>query len=88
MNNTWNEALIVEQIQNILYKSFNINLANEPGAMHIGDLGLDSMGILDVIMSIEDIIGQKISEIDLPKNPTVSDVAKMVINNIKATNND
>ncbi len=86
MSKNWNEALIIEQIKKIIYNNFSIDLADKPGSMNISELGLDSMGLLDVIMSIEDVIGQKINNVELPKNPTMSDVARMVMDNIKASN--
>ncbi|SCC94258.1 hypothetical protein THIX_60316 [Thiomonas sp. X19] len=88
MNQIWDEFQIIKKIKDIVLSTFNIDLSNKPDTMPIGDLGLDSMGILDVIMNLEDVIGQNLKNIDLPKNPTLRDVADMVIKNMQAGGHD
>lgn len=88
MNQIWDEFQIIKKIKDIVLSTFNIDLSDKPDTMPIGDLGLDSMGILDVIMSLEDVIGQNLKNIDLPKNPTLRDVANMVIKNMQAGGHD
>ncbi|MHB1669157.1 acyl carrier protein [Thiomonas sp.] len=88
MNQIWDEFQIIKKIKDIVLSTFNIDLSDKPDTMPIGDLGLDSMGILDVIMSLEDVIGQNLKNIDLPKNPTLRDVADMVIKNMQAGGHD
>lgn len=84
MNRAWNQSRIIESIKLITYKTFDIDLSGKADSMHISEIGLDSMGVLDVIMSLEDELGCKLKNIDLPKNPTLIDVADMVINNLRA----
>ena len=84
MNRAWDQKRIIESIKSITYKTFDIDLSGKADSMHISEIGLDSMGVLDVIMSLEDEFGCKLKNIDLPKNPTLIDVADMVINNLRA----
>lgn len=88
MNQIWDEFKIIKEINSIVLSTFDIDISGKPDSMPIGNLGLDSMGILDVIMSLEDITGQNIKNIDLPKNPTLRDVADMVIKNMQASGHD
>ena len=88
MNRIWDESEVIKEIKHIVLSTFNIDLSDKPDTMPIGDLGLDSMGILDVIMSLEDVTGQNLNNIDLPKNPTLRDVADMVIQNMQAGGHD
>ncbi|OIQ79712.1 acyl carrier protein [mine drainage metagenome] len=82
MDQVWNESGIIEVIKDIVHKTFDIDLSEKPDTIRVGEIGLDSMGLLDVIMSLEDTIGCKIKNIDLPKDPTLVEVAGMVIRNL------
>ncbi len=83
MPESWNEPKIIDAIKNIVQETFDIDLHEAPPSMQIRDSGLDSMAILDVVMSLEDMLGQKIKNIDLPKNPSLQDVAAMVMRNLQ-----
>lgn len=79
MQNTWTTEQIIDEIKKIVKETFDIDLADKDGATKIADLGLDSMGVLDVIMSLEDLTGRKFNEIALPKNPSLEEVAAFVV---------
>lgn len=83
MPDTWDEQKIIEAIKNIVQETFDIDLSDAPPSMQIRESGLDSMAILDVVMSLEDLLGQKIKNIDLQKNPSLQDVAAMVMRNLQ-----
>jgi acyl carrier protein len=78
----WNEQKIIETIKEIVRDTFDIDLKDAPPSLKIGESGLDSMAILDVVMSLEDLLGHKIKTIDLPKNPSLQDVAALVMRNL------
>jgi acyl carrier protein len=80
----WTEATLLDAIRKIVRDSFGIDLSDKPATMPIAELGLDSMGVIDVVMSVEDVIGRRIENIDLPKNPTLEDVVAMVIRTLYA----
>ncbi len=42
------------------------------------DLGLDSLGLVQFICSIEEAVGHPINEMDFVKNPTISDLARLI----------
>lgn len=88
MRKTWDQDEIIEEIKKNINSAFGIDLAQKPDDTPVGELGLDSMGLLDVIMMIEDTIGGSIKNIELPKNPSLRDVANMVMKNISANHHD
>ena len=85
MPEIWDEPKIIEAIKNIVQEAFDIDMGDAPPSTQIRDSGLDSMALLDVVMSLEDLVGQKIKNIDLPKNPSLQDVAAMVVRNLQST---
>lgn len=85
MPETWDEPKIIEAIKNIVQEAFDIDMGDASPSTQIRESGLDSMALLDVVMSLEDLVGQKIKNIDLPKNPSLQDVAAMVVRNLQST---
>lgn len=83
MQETWDEARIISAIKEIVQQTFDIDLGDVDGSLQIRDSGLDSMAVLDVVMSLEDLTGKKLANIELPKNPTLHDVATMVLRNLQ-----
>ena len=87
MTQEWDEKRIIASIKEIVQSTFDIDLSSASDSTQISDSGLDSMAILDVLMSLEDLTGKKLVKIDLPKNPTLHDVAEMVLRNLQADAN-
>ncbi|WP_297910810.1 acyl carrier protein [Thiomonas sp.] len=87
MTQEWDEKRIIASIKEIVQSTFDIDLSSASDSTQISDSGLDSMAILDVLMSLEDLTGKKLAKIDLPKNPTLHDVAEMVLRNLQADAN-
>lgn len=81
MNPELTESSIIQKIKSIVHETFDIDLSDKPDTTVISELGLDSMAILDVIMTLEDELGQGLKNIELPKKPTLHDVARMVLQN-------
>jgi acyl carrier protein len=81
MSEVWSEERILSEIRSIVLATFDIDLSDRPDTTRIGEIGLDSMAVLDVVMSLEDRLGHKLKNIELPKNPTLHDVAVMVRSN-------
>lgn len=84
MDAQWNEENIIELLKKTVLDTFDIDLSSATPQTSVSDLGLDSMAVLDVVMTVEDTIGFKLGRIELPKNPTLQDVAGMVIRNLEA----
>ncbi len=87
MTQEWDEKRIIASIKEIVQSTFDIDLSSASDSTQISDSGLDSMAILDVLMSLEDLTGKKLARIDLPKNPTLHDVAEMVLRNLRSDAN-
>ncbi len=83
MSGSWNEQSIIDAIKDIVQKSFDIDLKDADASMPVRDSGLDSIAVFNVIMSLEDLVGKQMDDIDLPKDPTLHDVAVMVMKNLQ-----
>jgi acyl carrier protein len=83
MKSTWTEEQITAEIKRIVKETFDIDLSEQDGSVKIADTGLDSMGILDIVMSLEDLTGKKLVNLEFPKNPTLADVASLVVKNLQ-----
>jgi acyl carrier protein len=79
MGAVWDELRLTEVVKAAVFEAFQIDLSDKPASMPIADLGVDSMGLLDIIMRVEDVVGLRIDNIELPKNPTLHDVVVMVL---------
>lgn len=76
------ERDVIEKIKEIVQSTFDIDISEVPPDTPIADAGLDSMAMLDVIIGLEDTTGKKFNDVTLPKDPTLTDVAKMVLRNV------
>lgn len=77
------EQDVIEKIKAIVLSTFDIDISDAPSNTPIGDAGLDSMAMLDVIMGLEDAVGKKFEDVTLPRDPTLADVAAMVLRNVE-----
>ena len=84
MDARWTEENIIELLKKTVFDTFDIDLSDATPQTSVSDIGLDSMAVLDVIMTVEDTIGIKLGRIELPKNPSLQDVAAMVARNVEA----
>lgn len=84
MAENWTEERFIDEIKRIVNESYGLDLSDKDGDSKIADLGLDSMGVLDVVMSLEDLTGHKFEEINLPKNPSLRDVAALALRSLSA----
>ena len=76
------EQFVINKIKEIVHSIFDIDIENVPNDTLISNAGLDSMAMLDVIMGLEDATGVKFKDVTLPKDPTLADVARMVVRNV------
>ena len=84
MNTLWTTETIIAEIRRILANTHGMDISQQPDSVSVRELGIDSMQVIDIIMDMEDVIGQKIKDFDMPHNPTLADVAVMVRRNILA----
>jgi acyl carrier protein len=77
MNTTvWSDEAITAKIRDIAKTTFGMDLPDS--SQPIKDAGLDSMAMIDIIMSLEESFGCQLSLERLPANPTMDDFVILV----------
>lgn len=76
------EEQIINVIKATLKENFGVDLADQPATVPIGDIGIDSMAVLDIVLAVEETVGRKVRKFDLQRNPTLQDIAAMMIRNL------
>lgn len=75
------EEQIITLIRATLKANFGVDLADQPDTAPIGEIGIDSMAVLDIVLAVEESVGRKVRKFDLQPNPTLLDIAAMMIRN-------
>lgn len=75
------EEQIITLIKETLKANFGVDLADQPATAPIGEIGIDSMAVLDIVLAVEESVGRKVRKFDLQPNPTLQDIAAMMIRN-------
>jgi acyl carrier protein len=68
-------------VKEFLHERFDIAVDTITEDSSIGDLGLDSMMMLEVMLELEDRLGIKLKDLTMPARPTLRDVIKLVERN-------
>ena len=77
-------AAVLAALKEFLATRFDIPAESvEPGTP-LRDLGLDSMMVMDVMLETEDRFGLKLTDLALPREPTLGDVVALVQRNFAA----
>lgn len=77
-------ASLLASLQELLRERFDIPAETATLGAALTDLGLDSMIVLDVIMEVEDRLGVTLADLEMPRNPTLGDVVKLIQRNLTA----
>ena len=75
------EEQIINVIKATLKENFGLDLADQPATVPIGDIGIDSMAVLDIVLAVEEAVGRKVRKFELQRNPTLQDIAAMMMRN-------
>ena len=75
------EQRIGTVIKEFLHERFDIAVDTIGEDTSIGDLGLDSMMMLEVMLELEDRLGIKLKDLTMPAKPTLRDVIALVERN-------
>lgn len=70
----------MEMLRSVLHELFAIEAADLPATARMRDLGLDSLQVLDIMMSMEDRLSMNLADLSLPPNPDLCDVATAIHN--------
>lgn len=69
-------AAITARIREIALTTFGLDIPDNTSP--IRDAGLDSMALIDIVMSLEDSFGCELPLEQLPQNPTMNDFVALV----------
>lgn len=68
----------IETLQGILIKDYKLNLEQLGPEVELSTLGVDSLGLIELIFQIEDIFGVEASDQNLPSLRTMNDVVQYI----------
>ncbi len=69
-------------IQEFLSERFDIRVQTTNLDRRLAELGLDSMMMLDVMLEFEDRLDIKLTDMSLPRDPSLQDVVALIERNI------
>lgn len=71
-------AEILDLLKKLLEEKYEINPKTLTPDTRQDDIGLDSMTMVDLMLEVEDQLDIQFPEIDLPKNPSLSDIVNLI----------
>ncbi|HVK53884.1 MAG TPA: acyl carrier protein [Burkholderiales bacterium] len=80
-----NTIEVVSQLKNILNERFGIEPATLNDESRLGDFGIDSLHLVDVMLDIETALGIKLENLSLPPNPSLAEVTATISQNMEKT---
>lgn len=82
MTNDLDSDRIQTMVKELLTERFDISSDKMTENTSIRDLGLDSMMVMDIMLEAEDRLSVKLSDLALPRDPTLGDVVKLIERNL------
>ena len=73
---------IVSKLKIILNERFGIDTTIFDEHTRLGDIGIDSLHIVDIMLDIETELGFNSSELSLPPNPSLGEMAVSISKNL------
>lgn len=73
-----NREDILSMLQEFLSERFDITAETANPNRPLAELGLDSMMMLDVMIEFEDRLGIKLTDMSLPRDASLQDVAALI----------
>ena len=78
------DADILNKIRASLVERFGLEPSQLAADAHLRALGADSMHILEIMLDLETELGVSLSDLALPPNPTLGEVAAVISKNLAA----
>lgn len=79
---TMDNADILTKIRASLNERFGLDLNQLAENARLRDLGVDSMHVLEIMLDLETELGVSLSDLSLPSNPTLGEVATVISRNV------
>ena len=75
---------ILSRIRSSLTERFGLEASQLGENARLRDLGVDSIHVLEIMLDLETELGVSLSDLTLPPNPTLGEVATMISRNLAA----
>ena len=75
---------ILSRIRASLTERFGLEPSQLAESARLSDLGVDSIHVLEIMLDLETELGVSLSDLTLPPNPTLGEVAAMISRNLAA----
>jgi len=77
-------ASLVAKIKNSLHERFGLDINQLDENSKLGDLGVDSLHVVEIMMDLEADLGVKFEDLTVPPNPSLGEVAIAIARNLTA----
>lgn len=74
---------ILEKLKAMLQERFSIDPATVHAGTRRSEMGLDSILMVDLMLDLETDLGLSFESMELPPDPTLGDVADLVVRNLR-----
>lgn len=75
-------ADILAKIRASLIENFGLEASKLAEDARLRDLGVDSIHVLEIMLDLETELGVSLSDLSLPPNPTLGEVAAVISRNL------
>jgi len=75
-------AVILTKIQASLHDRFGLEVVQLGENARLGDLGVDSLHVLEIMLDLEAELGTKLVDLSFPPNPSLGEVAAVISRNL------
>lgn len=75
---------ILGKIRESLTERFGVEADQLAPDARLRDLGVDSMHVLEIMLDLETELGVSLSDLSLPQNPSLDEVAAVIYENVES----
>ncbi|MEN3297858.1 MAG: nodulation protein [Burkholderiales bacterium] len=79
-----NTPEIVAKLKGVLNEQFGIDTTEFDESTRLGDIGIDSLHIVDIMLDLENDLNFSFQDLSLPPNPSLGDMAEAIQKNMAA----
>lgn len=72
------QAELLSKLKKLLQERFSIDPSNMTESSRLGDLGIDSLHIVDVLLDVETELDVTFENLSLPPNPTLLEICEEI----------
>jgi acyl carrier protein len=73
---------ILSKLKSTLHDSYSIDISELNASSKLGDMGIDSLLLVNIMLDIETELGFTFENMNLPPDPSLGDVSQAIFENI------